>query len=186
MPGRTEDEKALVLRAQSGDREAFNTLVSRNLDRVYRVAFTVVRNHDEASDIAQETFMRAYRTIDRFDTSRPLFPWLYQIARNLGINRIQRVRRREASLPDFDTLSARDAGPEEQLVQQSEAERVRAAISELPEHHRQIIELCHFQDCSYQEMAEILEIPVGTVMSRLYHARKRLQKVLETEELTHD
>lgn len=185
MSGREVDERSLVIRAQARDRDAFGVLVSRYLDRIYRVAYGVVRNHDEASDIAQETFMRAYRTIDRFDPSRPLFPWLYQIARNLGINRIQRVRRREVSLPDFDALQARDQTPEQELVRESEAERVREAIATLPEPQKEIIELCHFQECSYQEMADILGIPIGTVMSRLYHARKRLQKVLETEETSH-
>jgi RNA polymerase sigma-70 factor (ECF subfamily) len=174
-----------VLRAQSGDRAAFGVLASQYLDRVYRVAYSVVRNHEDAADIAQETLVRAYRTLDRFDPDRPLFPWLYQIARNLGINRIQRVRKREASLPEFDVIEARERGPAESLLHESEAERVRRAIAELPEHHRRIIELCHFDDCSYNEMAEILDIPVGTVMSRLYHARKRLQKVLESEELHH-
>lgn len=169
-----------MTQARSGDREAFSQLVKRYLARVYRVAYGVVRNHDDASDIAQETFVRAYRTMSRFDPSRPLFPWLYQIARNLSLNRIERVRNRETGLPEFE-LESRAAGPEEEIVATDEAARVRAAVALLPERQRMVIELAHFQECSYKEMARVLGIPIGTVMSRLYNARQRLRKMLEEE-----
>jgi RNA polymerase sigma-70 factor (ECF subfamily) len=175
------DERALVERAQAGDADAFGVIVKWYLERVYRVAYGVVRNSDEAADIAQDTFVRAYRGIGRFDVSKPLFPWLYQIARNLGINRIQRVRNREATLPEFDTLKARDTGPEDRAIAEDESARVRAAVAALPEQHRAVIELNHFQECSYQEIAEILNIPIGTVMSRLYHARRKLREALSEE-----
>ena len=181
---RETDERALMDRAQSGDREAFGLIVHRYLERVYRVAYAVVRNADEAEDIAQDTFVRAFRGIGRFDVDRPVFPWLYQIARNLAFNRIQRVRNRETSMPEFDSLVATGRGPEETAVMAGEAARIRAAVEMLPEQHRVVIELNHFQECSYQEMAEILGIPIGTVMSRLFHARKKLRIALD-EEMTH-
>jgi len=175
------DERALVERARSGDRQAFGLIVGRYLERVYRVAYGVVRNADDAADIAQDTFVRAHRGLERFDPSRPIFPWLYQIARNLGLNRIERVRGRETSLPEFDTLVGRERSPEEEAIAQDEAARIRAAVASLPETHRAMIELAHFQECSYQEMAEILGIPIGTVMSRLYHARRKLRAALDEE-----
>lgn len=175
------DERAIIERAQAGDRDAYGLIVHRYLERVYRVAYGVVRNRDDAADIAQDTFVRAFRGLDRFDAGRPVFPWLYQIARNLGINRIQRVRTRETSLPEFDVFAARGEDPETAAIRGDDAIRIRAAVAALPEQHRSVIELNHFQECSYQEIADILAIPIGTVMSRLYHARKRLRTMLDEE-----
>ncbi len=178
---REETEEALVARARTGDREAFGLLVHAYLPRLYRVAYGVVRNGEEAADIAQDAFVRAYRAIRRFDPSRPVFPWLYQITRNLALNRIARVRNREGTL-EIDSLVAPGKGPEDAVEADDECARIRRAVARLPEQHRLVIELNHFQECSYRDMAEILGIPVGTVMSRLYHARKRLRTVLEEEE----
>jgi len=172
------EERSLIVRAQSGDRDAFGVLVRLYLQRVYRAAHGILHNHDDASDIAQDTFVRAFRNLGRFDPSRPLFPWLYQIARNLCLNRIERVTKRETGLPDFDVLRSPHQSPDEAAIAGDEKERVRMAVAALPEQHREIIELSHFQECSYKEMAEILDIPIGTVMSRLYHARQKLKDLL--------
>lgn len=172
-------ERLLVVRAKAGDREAFSALVCENLTRVYRAAYAVLRNHDDAEDITQETFLRAHRNLGRFDETRPIFPWLYRITRNLCLNRIERVAKRETRLPEFDYVADKAAGPEESAVAAGERERVRDAVSRLPEPHRRIIELSHFQECSYREIADLLEIPIGTVMSRLYNARQRLKSLLE-------
>jgi RNA polymerase sigma-70 factor (ECF subfamily) len=184
VTGREDDEGALIRRAQAGDRDAFSAIARHYLPRVYRVAFRVVRNHEDASDVAQETLIRAYGSLDRFDASRPVFPWLYQIARNLSLNRIERIRRRETGLPDPDAICGGYAGPEEAAVGASEAQRIREAMGMLTEQHRQVIELNHFQECSYQEIAGILGIPIGTVMSRLYHARRHLRPLLERDHPT--
>lgn len=174
-------ERTLIVRAKAGEQEAFSLLIRENIQRVYRAAYAVVRNQADAEDIAQETFVRAYQNIGRFDETRPFFPWLYRIARNLCLNRIERVRNREASDPVFDYLADGGAGPEESAVAAQERERVRAAVRLLPEQHRKIIELSHFQECSYREIADILDIPMGTVMSRLYNARRRLKVLLEED-----
>lgn len=184
MTGSEGDEGALVRRAQAGDRDAFSMIARRYLPRVYRVAYRVVRNHEDASDVAQETLIRAYGSLDRFDAGRPVFPWLYQIARNLSLNRIERVRRRETGLSEPDALSGAYEGPEEAVVGASEAQRIREAVGMLNEQHRQVIELNHFRECSYQEIADTLGIPIGTVMSRLYHARRHLRQLLESEQPT--
>ncbi len=175
-------ERSLVVRAKAGEREAFSLLIRHNIQRVYRAAYAVVRNRDDAEDIAQETFVRAYQSISRFDETRPLFPWLYRIARNLCLNRIKRVTKREAELPEFDYLPDAAAGPEESAIAAEERQLVRRAVGRLPDQHRQIIELSHFQECSYREMADILDVPMGTVMSRLYNARRKLRELLETDE----
>ena len=175
-------ERSLVVRAKAGDREAFSLLIRHNIQRVYRTAYAILKNRDDAEDIAQETFVRAYQSISRFDETRPLFPWLYRIARNLCLNRIQRVTKRETELPEFDYLPDTAAGPEETVVAAEERQRVRNAVGCLPDQHRQIIELSHFQECSYREMADILDLPMGTVMSRLHNARRKLRELLETDE----
>ena len=175
-------ERSLIVRAKAGEREAFSLLIRHNIQRVYRAAHAVVRNHDDAEDIAQETFVRAYQSIGRFDETRPLFPWLYRIARNLCLNRIERVTKRETELPEFDYLPDASAGPEESVIAAEERRLVRHAVGRLPDQHRQIIELSHFQECSYREIADILDVPMGTVMSRLYNARRKLKELLETDE----
>ena len=180
----TLDEKAerdLIVRAKKGDGAAFSALTRVYIRRVYRAAYAVVRNHADAEDVAQETFVRAYQSIARFDETRPMFPWLYRIARNLCINRVQRVNNRESELPEYDHFPDRSAGPETATIAADERTRIRAAVRALPENYRRIIELSHFQECSYREIADILEIPIGTVMSRLYHARRKLKELLEHE-----
>lgn len=176
-----KSERNLIVRARNGDGEAFSVLTRLYIRRVYRAAYAVIRNHSDAEDIAQETFVRAYQSIARFDEERPLFPWLYRIARNLCLNRIQRVSKREVDMPDDDYFPDRAAGPEAELIAASQREQVRAAVAALPEQHSTIIELCHFQECSYREIADILDIPMGTVMSRLYHARRKLRELLDGE-----
>ena len=184
QPGNPDErlERSLVVRAKAGEREAFSLLIRDNIQRVYRAAYAVVRNRDDAEDIAQETFVRAYQSIGRFDETRPLFPWLYRIARNLCLNRIERVTKREATDPEFDYLSDASAGPEESTIAADERARVRAAVLRLPDQHRRIVELSHFQECSYREIADILDVPMGTVMSRLYNARRKLRELLENDE----
>ncbi len=178
---REETEGALIDRARGGDRIAFGLLVEAYLPRIYRVAYGIVRNREDAADIAQDAFVRAYRGIRGFDPSRPVFPWLYQITRNLALNRIQRVRNREGTL-ETDSLVDRNRGPEDAAVADAERTRVRRAVAQLNAQHRTVIELNHFDECSYREIAEILGIPIGTVMSRLYHARRQLRSILEEEE----
>ena len=174
-------ERELIIRAKSGDSGAFSALTRVYIRRVYRAAYAVVKNHADAEDVSQETFVRAYQNIARFDETRPMFPWLYRIARNLCLNRIERVGKRETEMPEYDYFPAVDAGPEETAIASEERERIRRAVSMLPDQHRRIIELSHFQECSYREIADILDIPMGTVMSRLYHARRKLRELLENE-----
>lgn len=175
-------EEALIERAKAGDQLAYSELVDLYLRRVYRAAYSVVRNVEDASDVAQETFVRAFRSLDRFDPNRPFYPWLYRIARNLCINLVTRRRDPEQSIDDSFGVVAEEPNPEQRAIRRELAEEVRNAVDRLPEIYRQIIELQHFQECSYAEIAEILGIPMGTVMSRLYHARRRLREMLEQEE----
>ena len=171
----------LVIEAQAGNQEAFSRLVTRYSGRIYAAAYSFLRNMDDASDIVQEVFIRAYRNISSFDPVRPLYPWLYRIAKNLCINKVKNMNSRNSSLPEWE-LAARTDDPETTYLKQQQADAVLSAIKRLPDKFREIIELKHFQECSYREMAEILGIPEGTVMSRLYNARMKLKEELSKED----
>ena len=153
-------EQELILRARAGDGSAFSSLVKLYDRRIYQAAYSILRNPDESKDMVQETFIRAYRHLDNFDPSRPMYPWLHRIVKNLCLNRTSNKGYKTASMPEVEPASAM-AGPEESLMRDESAREVRAAVDKLPEKHREIIVLKHFQDCSYREMAEILGVPEG-------------------------
>ena len=167
-------EQQLVLRAKTGDGRAFGLLAKQYLGRIYQGAYFFLHNNEDAADISQEVFIRAYRSFGTFDAGRPLYPWLYRIMKNLCINHARRSKKETSISDDPGCLADERSGPEAELIKREECERLRLAVSQLPELHREIITLKHFQGCSYSEMADILSIPIGTVMSRLYNARKRL------------
>jgi RNA polymerase sigma factor (sigma-70 family) len=181
-------ESQLVSLAQTGDREAFSRLVTLYSRRIYRLAYSFLHNVDDAADVVQEVFLRAYRSLSRFDTSRAFYPWLHRITRNLCLNRRALKANREGSLPVDDppppvVPGARVWGdPVASTLANEDVASLRSAIDRLPEMHRNILILKHFQECSYAEMAELLDIPVGTVMSRLHNARQKLKILLEEAE----
>ena len=175
-------ESELILAAQSGDAAAFSSLVKQYSRRVYRLAYSFVHNVDDAADIVQEVFIRAFRNLSRFDTTRALYPWLHRITRNLCINLRSRKANTETTLPTEEILPAVSADPLAVALENERLVTIRQAIDELPAMHREIIVLKHYQECSYAEMAEILDIPIGTIMSRLYNARQKLKVLLEEVE----
>ena len=177
------DDSQLVKAVLGGHSEAFRVLVDRYKRRVYRVARRMVRDHDEADDIAQETFVRAYRALDTFDQSRRFYTWLFRIAVNLAINAADRRRRRAT-----DSLDARAqargfeiAGSDDLAQRASYGELSNAvgkALRDLPDGMREVFVLRTFDELSYEEISEVLGVPKGTVMSRLARARERLQTAL--------
>jgi RNA polymerase sigma-70 factor (ECF subfamily) len=174
-------ERELVRLAQRGDADAFGQLVTRHQQAVFNVTYRLTGNRQEAEDVAQQAFVRAYRALNRFDEERPLGPWLYRIAANTALNWIKR-RRPEAALVQEELLPDPAPGPEAQLIAAEQSARLRAAIAALPPHYRVAIELRHFQGLSYQEMSAALDAPLSDVKSWLFRARRRLQRVLEHEE----
>ena len=171
-------ESELIVLAQGGNREAFGKLVNLYGRRVYYSAYSFLRNVDDAADIVQEVFLRAYRNLSSFDTSRALFPWLYRITRNLCINRNRLRSNRELPLPAEELLPNREGDPAAQTIRLEEAREVREAVDQLDQKYREVLVLKHFQECTYADIAEILDIPIGTVMSRLYTARMKLKENL--------
>jgi RNA polymerase sigma-70 factor (ECF subfamily) len=165
-------ELEILKLVQKGDREAYQEIVIRHMQSAYYVALAFVHNHQDALDISQEAFIRAFRKIKQFDTKRPFFPWFYRILKNLCIDHYKHRRRlNEVPLENVRILA----------VEHEDREMKKAlwkGIDELPDEQKEIIVLRYFQQLSYQEIAEILDKPIGTVMSSLYYAKKRLKGIV--------
>jgi len=163
-----------------GGVEAYRVLVHRYERRVYAVARGMLRSHDEADEVAQEAFVRAYQSLHTFDTSRAFFPWLCRITVNLAITLSQqRDRRGSDSLDEYERRAGHEAPADDdpsRVAEQRELEAaVGRALSELPDGMREVFILRTFDDLSYQEISEVLGLPKGTVMSRLARARERVR-----------
>jgi len=180
MTSEGRDETFLLARARQGDLPAFEEVVRRYQRRVYGVARRIVRSHAVADDIAQEAFLRAWRSLDRFDLGRPFGPWVCRIAANLAVNHVRSPRAREDPLPDGpgETVSTAE-DPLGSLLDRESQEVLDRALEELPAEQRAVFVLRTVEEMSYREIAEALGIQPGTVMSRLYRARERLARALE-------
>jgi RNA polymerase sigma-70 factor, ECF subfamily len=189
-PSQEEDE-ALVVAVQRGDATAFRGLMEKYQNRVHAVAYGMTRDREESRDITQETFIRAYRKLGEYRAEASFRAWLFRIAMNLAIDTVRRGQRRRTTGFDEARLAVdddgafavihREDGPGRLLERKRLHQRILAAIDELNEDHRQIILLREVENLSYKDISEILDIPEGTVMSRLYHARKKLQVLLADE-----
>jgi len=160
--------------------ERFDKLIVPQMPFLARVARSMSHSAAEADDLAQETLLKAYRAMDRFDGSHPK-AWLARIARNTAINRDQRNREfllSEDGIVEPEEGSADGSDPEAIVVDADVDEVLRRALDELPPAFRVVVQLVDVEDLSYQEAADALEIPVGTVMSRLHRARRRLRQAL--------
>jgi RNA polymerase sigma-70 factor (ECF subfamily) len=180
-------DRTLVLRVRAGDRDAFAEIVRTYQRRVYAVAVRMTRRHEVADDITQDTFVRAYRSLESFDLERPLQPWLMRIAMNVAINYLNGAARRERPLPEDGSAGAErrfpreeplDANPERALASEELALDLERAVERLPADQRTVFLLKVVEELRYEEIAELLGISEGTVMSRLSRARGRLKMML--------
>ena len=180
-----EADVALIRRAQAGDAEAFGVLVERYMRRAYYAALSLVGSREDALDLSQEAFARAYRSRAAIDPERPFYAWLYQILRRLCFNFIRDRRSRRQTLNAAgswlaDEMAHRGLPGPEAALERAEARRlVAAAIEQLPAREREVLALKEFESLSYKEIAALVGVPIGTVMSRLYSARQRLAQALE-------
>jgi RNA polymerase sigma-70 factor (ECF subfamily) len=175
------DDRALVKAAQRGDHEAFSALVTRHQRYVYNLAYRLLQDAHEAQDLAQEAFFRAWKALETFRAESKFTTWLYRIVTNLCYNRLPGLRRQ--LVQEDAALLERIAAPAEHtpraLVEAGERRaRVQAAIEALPDKYRLIVTLYYLQGQSYQEIAAILGLPLGTVKTHLYRARGRLKRLL--------
>ena len=179
------DETGRSVESELSPTALFEQAYRRYRSRAYYTACTLVKNREEALELVHDAFVRAYRAWDRFDRTREFYPWFHRILRNLCLNRLRSRKRNPAkeSLDNLDEQGIRPPShdPDPRVVADGDerTERLWDAISQLDESDREIILLREFHGLPYKAIAESMECPVGTVMSRLHSARKKLRIILE-------
>jgi RNA polymerase sigma-70 factor (ECF subfamily) len=186
-----EQDRELVARAQKGDMGAFRQLVERHERRAMAHAMALVRDENDARELVQDAFVRVFKNLAGFEGQSSFYTWLYRIVTNLGIDLMRRPGRKTTELDearlgpedgatlDFPLLGHVDGSDPMAMVRRREiAARIQAALDALPPYHRAVILLREIDGLSYEEMAEVLEVSKGTIMSRLFHARQKLQRAL--------
>jgi RNA polymerase sigma-70 factor (ECF subfamily) len=190
--GRSDDteEARLIQRARGGDLEAMSLLIDRYQKHVYNLAYRLCGNYDDANDIAQEAFLRVFHSLGNFRGESNFSTWLYRIVTNVFLDERKKQRvRSHNSLEEYmeleDSTVARQIedpspGPEEAITAKERSDVIGSAVLSLPETQRVMIVLYHFQERSYEEIAEIMNMPIGTVKSRLNRARLALRNKLDS------
>jgi RNA polymerase sigma-70 factor, ECF subfamily len=185
------DDNRLIKVCLKGDSTAYGELVRRYQDRLYNTVFRLVGNAEDAYDVVQDAFLNAYLSLESFKGDSLFFTWLYRIAVNTAITlkRKQRVvislhagRGGENAIDPADPSEATEPG--RGLEQAEQEQRIQAALNRLSPEHRAVLILKDMEGQKYEEMAEILQVPIGTIRSRLHRARTELREVLEQEEAT--
>ncbi len=172
-----DSDSALVAAARQGSGEAFAILVARYRAPLVRLAYRLTHDADEAKDIAQDAFLRAYNRLGEFHPDRPFGRWLFVIARNASLDAIRR-RRRAATYASKDEPLPFEPGPEELALRNDEATRVHAALDALPVKYRDVLDLYYIRGLRYREIALELAIPIGTVKTYISRAKRRLRDEL--------
>ena len=180
-----QEETIAMRRCRRGSAEAFEVLVNRYMKDAYFIALGLVGNQEDAMDLSQEAFIRAYRNIKHVKPGHRFFPWFYQILKNLCVSHLRKRRYRQAASLDAEDcpeVAAKDDGfcPDVVAGRNETKDRLWRAIGKLDDKHREVIILRHFQNMSYDQIAEALHCNKGTVTSRLYYARKKLEELLGT------
>lgn len=174
------DERKIIQKAQAGDAQAFSELVLTYQRFVYNLALRALGSPDEAQDAAQEAFLRAWLSLDGFRGESRFSTWLYRVTLNLCLNRRPRLRRDLASLAvdDQEALPGEDDNPSQLIESREQRVFLHAQIEKLPETYRLLITMRYQQELSYEEMADLLNIPLGTVKTGLFRAKNQLKKAL--------
>ena len=182
-------ERDLILRAQAGESAAFGELVQRYMRRAYFAALGFVGSPEDARDLSQDAFARAYRARQRINPDMQFYTWFYQILRRLCFNFIRdrklhrdKLREQKSWIVDDAAFRSHEHNPQRNIEREQTRRRVRQAIETLPEREREVLVLKEFEGLKYREIAEVVGIPIGTVMSRLYSARKHLASAIEETE----
>jgi RNA polymerase sigma-70 factor, ECF subfamily len=187
-----EVDRALIAKAQAGDMAAFRSLVERHQRRAFSIALSLVRDENDARELVQDAFLRVFKGLGSFQGGSSFFTWLYRIITNLSIDLIRkpgrqgggdlddkRLEAEDAQEPDFALLSRIDGADPAEVVRRREiAARLQVALDALPSYHRGVIVMREIEGLSYEEMAQVMGVSKGTIMSRLFHARQKLQRAL--------
>ncbi|HWO23968.1 MAG TPA: sigma-70 family RNA polymerase sigma factor [Kofleriaceae bacterium] len=183
------DDHELVLAARKGNRDAFRTLFERYHRRAYALALGVLRHSDDALDVVQDAFVKAHKYLDKFEGNSSFYTWLYRIVMNLAIDHLRKHRR--VKPVEFDEARLEEAhsdegllprilggNPGRALMDKEIRKRIDAALDELSDNHRAVLVMRELEGLSYEEMAQTMGCSKGTIMSRLFHARRNMQKRL--------
>jgi len=173
------DDRTLVAAFQTGDRAAFDVIVVRHRRPVYQLCYRFVNNHEDASDLAQDVFVRAFKGLVRFKGDASLATWLYRVAVNTCLNRVAVKRPLTAPLEAAAQVDGRAVSPLDELLRHERADKVRAAIEQLPPKQKATLMLRIYQECSHEEIATALGSSVGAVKANFFHALKNLRRALE-------
>jgi RNA polymerase sigma-70 factor (ECF subfamily) len=182
-----EQDRVLIESAQNGDKHAFKQLVQRHQRRAFAIALGLLRDEQDAREVVQEAFLRVYRGLDSFHGGSTFFTWLYRIVTNLSIDLMRKPSRRDAVLDesreideaDIPLLSRIDGADPLDVLRRAEIRnKLEAALDALPAYHRGVILMREVEGLSYEEMAATMGVSKGTIMSRLFHARQKLQLAL--------
>ncbi len=184
------EEQALIARCKDGDISAFDELVRCFQKRVYNFAYGIAGNYDDANDVAQEAFVRVFNSIGTFRGDANFTTWIYRIVTNVYLDERKKAKsHRHTSLDEYIDLDENSVSrqiedesplPDEVAENKERNQIVRTAINSLPDYQRIIMTLYHLHDRSYEEIADILHLPIGTVKSRLNRARQALKEILES------
>ena len=187
VPG-PEEEARLISRARKGDLPAYDELVRRYQERIYATVYHMTSNHEDANDLAQEAFIKAFQALKSFKGGSSFYTWVYRIAVNKTINFLkQRRNRTQMSLDDLDFNAEHDPDlvalisdktPRREASLSELQEKLNAAMQKLSEPHRLVVVLHDVQGLSHEEIAKIMDCNIGTVRSRLFYARQQLQGYL--------
>jgi RNA polymerase sigma-70 factor, ECF subfamily len=186
------DDVELVEAARRGDRDAFRSLFDRYHRRAYSLAFGVVRNAEDALDVVQDAFIKAHKYLDKFEGSSSFYTWLYRIVMNLAIDHLRKHRKNRSVDFSDQTVTEDDAkvgddallprilggNPGRALLDKEIRRRIGEALGELSDNHRAVLVMRELEGLSYEEMARVMGCSKGTIMSRLFHARKNMQRRL--------
>jgi RNA polymerase sigma-70 factor (ECF subfamily) len=181
-----DTERQAIVDCQDGKAESYKFIVEKYKVRAYHAALLYTGNSDDALDLSQEAFCKSYQAIKSFDLEKNFYTWFYQILKNLCINYYRRKKRRMVSFSESEETTGVaveipvSENPEEIFEKNEMRDLLWAAMKKLKDNDREIILLKEFQDFSYNEIADTMNIPLGSVMSRLFYARKRLSKILES------
>ncbi|MBU1318849.1 MAG: sigma-70 family RNA polymerase sigma factor [candidate division Zixibacteria bacterium] len=188
-PEKQVQDDLLIARALEGDQKAYESLLVRHRKAIFHVVTKIVRNQDEAQDLVQETFMKAFNALASYRSEYRFSTWLYKIAANCAIDFVRKKRIEALSLDrpiqtkdgqvEFE-LPDRTWDPERNLVRKQKLQSIDEAIDSLPDKYREVIIYRHRDDKSYEEIADILGTPVGTVKARIFRARELLKKKLKS------
>ena len=183
-------EKRLTMLALKGDQQAFAEIVELYKDKIYYLGYRMLNNRHEAEDVVQETFLRVFKSLDRYDPGQKFSTWIYRIATNLSIDRLRKRKptysldadmNDQEGLDGYSMLPSDDRTPESEFMISETKQTVYDAIESLPAKYKSVMILRYLQEMSLQEISDVLDIPVTTIKTRVHRGREFLRKKLESK-----